>query len=558
MRVLLLWWSFIGLAGFANGQNPVLDLSFDAGESSNGYLTAAAIQEDGRIVVGGQFTTFQGLPRSGVVRLLPDGTLDQSFSAVPLASGDVVYALAVDALGRILIAGFFYDFDGTTGSHIARLLPDGTRDPSFVIGLGADYYVNDILLQADGRILLCGNFHTFNGIPRRGIARLLPNGSLDVDFVVGSGFSTLQDPGFPYVISMALDGAGGIIVGGMIDTYNGVTAGPLVRLGPTGIRDVSFAPEFGPWWAAIHNVCVVADGRIRVTGDFEMLYGLEQGGIAGLLATGERDSLFVQGVSIVEYGNMLIQDGDGMILVGDFTSYHNHTRMKVARMDLNGFVDQGYDCGWGVEGDLAGIWTLARQPDSRMIMVGNFQSFNGIERIDVLRLGIATDCVGTPGGLAMPGTPCDDGLLFTTNDTWTAECVCQGYDCLVVQGGVALPGTPCDDGTPWTYNDTWTITCECQGVGEVGVTVHAAEQAALVISPNPATDEGVAIWLGLPTGTSAHIGVLDPTGRELRFEKVVAPGASPIMLPTSGLSSGVHLIRVTSLFGRSVGRLIVN
>ena len=75
------------------------------------------------------------------------------------------------------------------------------------------------------------------------------------------------------------------------------------------------------------------------------------------------------------------------------------------------------------------------------------------------------DCNGVPGGSAVPGTPCDDGLATTGNDTWDANCVCIGQliDCLGVPGGSALPGTPCDDGLATTGNDTWDANCTCVG-----------------------------------------------------------------------------------------------
>ncbi|HEY0977221.1 MAG TPA: hypothetical protein VGE21_07100, partial [Flavobacteriales bacterium] len=75
------------------------------------------------------------------------------------------------------------------------------------------------------------------------------------------------------------------------------------------------------------------------------------------------------------------------------------------------------------------------------------------------------DCLGVEGGTALPGTPCDDGLATTGNDTWTAECECEGQliDCLEVPGGTALPGTACNDNNPATGNDQWSAGCVCVG-----------------------------------------------------------------------------------------------
>ncbi|MBX2980983.1 MAG: thrombospondin type 3 repeat-containing protein, partial [Flavobacteriales bacterium] len=76
------------------------------------------------------------------------------------------------------------------------------------------------------------------------------------------------------------------------------------------------------------------------------------------------------------------------------------------------------------------------------------------------------DCLGVPGGSALPGTACNDNNPNTGNDTWNNNCQCVGQliDCQGVPGGSALPGTPCSDGDPGTINDVWTSDCECVGM----------------------------------------------------------------------------------------------
>ena len=80
--------------------------------------------------------------------------------------------------------------------------------------------------------------------------------------------------------------------------------------------------------------------------------------------------------------------------------------------------------------------------------------------------GQVIDCLGVPGGSALPGTACDDNNAATGNDVYGANCVCAGQviDCLGVPGGSALPGTACNDGNPLTTNDTYAANCTCAGV----------------------------------------------------------------------------------------------
>src|SRR5690606_25598253 len=81
--------------------------------------------------------------------------------------------------------------------------------------------------------------------------------------------------------------------------------------------------------------------------------------------------------------------------------------------------------------------------------------------------GGTEDCLGSPGGSALPGTPCNDGNPNTTNDTWTSDCDCEGtvtvLDCEGTPNGTSTPGSPCNDGMAGTGNDTWTADCECIG-----------------------------------------------------------------------------------------------
>jgi uncharacterized delta-60 repeat protein len=138
-------------------------------------------QKDGRVVVGGEAT---------LTRLMPDGGTDTYFKPPALVSDLPQHAMAVRAIviqkdGRILIGGDFRTPNGTAG--IARLLPDGQLDMEFMRNVGrgfesagADHRgVSGIAVQADGRIVVAGSFETLNGQARRTLARLAPNGTPD-------------------------------------------------------------------------------------------------------------------------------------------------------------------------------------------------------------------------------------------------------------------------------------------------------------------------------------------------------------------------------------------
>lgn len=465
MRLLCSPFSLLILSLATQAQTPELDSLFDAGSSSDGLVLSVAVQDDGRIIVGGRFNTFQGDPYVGVVRLTPDGVLDPSFMPVPFVDNVDVNVIAIDTAGRILLGGDFLDFDGTSMNGIARLLTDGTRDTSFDPGTGTDNYVGEIILQPDGKILIGGEFNTVDGLSFGGIARLNSDGSVDTTFDPGTGFSASWDPDYTYVNCLGMDQQGRILVAGGFDTFDGAPINQLVRLTPEGVLDDGFAPELDD---EVWDVLILDDQRIRIAGYFTEVNGQFQSGIAGLLPDGASDPLFIQGAP-VEAVNDLTLDGEGILLVGFFESYLGQPHRNMARIDVDGGLDLGFNVEEGF-GEAPYLHAMRRQADGKVLVFGDFDSYNGTERIDVLRLlpsGEIVDCNGVSGGSDLPGTPCDDGDENTGDDTWNTVCECIGtpliFDCTGVLDGPDMPGEPCDDLNPSTTNDVWSTECECSG-----------------------------------------------------------------------------------------------
>lgn len=116
------------------------------------------------------------------------GKLDAAFD--PGAGPDAwVSAVAVQADGKVLIGGTFTTVAGTSRSHIARLKENGQLDPDFDPGVGADHEVRAVAIQPDGKAVIGGLFGGVEGQPRSRIARLTSDGSVNPGFVE---FSTQQ------------------------------------------------------------------------------------------------------------------------------------------------------------------------------------------------------------------------------------------------------------------------------------------------------------------------------------------------------------------------------
>ncbi len=247
-----------GIALLALPSHAALAQSADDGfnPNANNHVNALVVQADGRIVVGGEFTTMGGQPRSRIARLNPDGTLDTAFN--PAANG-VVRSLALQADGKILVGGEFSTMGGQPRSRIARLNADGSLDTTF--NPEANYSVNALAVQADGRILVGGDFTTLNGVTRNFIGRLNANGTLDTTFNPGAD-------GRVYTLALQADGK--IVVGGDFTTLGGQPRDRIGRLNANGTIDDDFNPGAGSWVGAL---AVQPDGKIVVGGGFLTLGG---------------------------------------------------------------------------------------------------------------------------------------------------------------------------------------------------------------------------------------------------------------------------------------------
>ena len=165
-----------------------LDRSFKPAVANDGCIVA--VQADGKIVMGGQFGILDGQPRLYTGRLNADGSLDLSFNpgyfamgAVPLYHRNDAYepyvsSLAVQADGKILVAGMFAQLAGQSHWNIGRLNADGTLDTTFDPGINETYpTVSSLVVQADGKILVAGQFKKLGGQSRTNIGRIYNTGA---------------------------------------------------------------------------------------------------------------------------------------------------------------------------------------------------------------------------------------------------------------------------------------------------------------------------------------------------------------------------------------------
>lgn len=272
-----------------------VDASFSAQPA--GAVHAVAVLPDGNILLAGDFSNMNGAPARTVARVTSAGRPDSTFSAG--RGGDLeARTLAVQRDGKILVAGSFTRFNGAPHPRLVRLNADGSVDPTF--NAKADKGPVQMIAQMDGNILVCGSFTRPNG-PRFGLTRLRPDGTTDRSFqppplsavaamlllpdgrlIVAANDDSLMrlntdgsvDSTFQKVktaearpFTMALDHRGRIILGGTFTGYGDWPTINLVRLNSDGTVDRSFRNSH-PLSRTPRAIVVTANDDLIVAGNF--------------------------------------------------------------------------------------------------------------------------------------------------------------------------------------------------------------------------------------------------------------------------------------------------
>ncbi|NVP17614.1 delta-60 repeat domain-containing protein [Candidatus Gracilibacteria bacterium] len=293
--------------------------------SINGQVRDVKVQSDGKVLIGGNFTTVGGVSRNRIARLNSDGTLDTSFNAN--VGNNSVLDIEIQSDGKILIGGNFTTVGGTTRNRIARLNSDGTLDTSF--NPNVNNIVYDIEIQSEGEIVIGGTFTTVGGKTRNRIARLNENGSLDTGFNPNSNSNI-------YVIEIQNDGK--ILVGGTFGSIGGQTRNRIARLNTNGTAD-SFNPNSnGSIWA----VLLQSDGKVILGGTFTSMGGQTRTRLARVNNDGTLDTSFNININSSIYTLKLQSDGK-IIIGGNFTIVGGSTRNSIARLNTNGTLDTSYN-----------------------------------------------------------------------------------------------------------------------------------------------------------------------------------------------------------------------
>lgn len=302
------------------------------------------------------------------------GSVDQAF-ATGTGADDQITAIVPLGTGKILVAGYFTEFNGTPIGGIARLNSDGTLDNTFVSGTGFDNAVNAMVVQPDGKIVVGGTFGSYNGTAKPGLVRLSANGAIDATFStpgVQGGINTL-----------ALQSDGKLLIGGTGVAIVGGFTSNLARLTSGGAIDASFDVDPGPNSIVLANK-QQTDGKVMVGGHFTAYHGASAGFSNRVSSAGATDPGFQVGSGASSIVRAIVLQPDGKILLaGSFTMFNGTMSTRIVRLNTDGTVDPGFATGSGANSI---VHTMALQPDGKILLGGLFNLFNGTARNRVARL----------------------------------------------------------------------------------------------------------------------------------------------------------------------------
>ncbi|HEV2390904.1 MAG TPA: Calx-beta domain-containing protein [Verrucomicrobiae bacterium] len=273
----------------ANGS---IDFGFDPGDGipvkdpiNPAFISSLTFTPADHIIIGGNFPSYNGVPRYNIAEVNPDGSLDSTFNP-GLGANGTVWAVAVQTNGQVVIGGEFTAVNDFPRLHIARLNTDGSVDPSFDPGTnGPDGTVNAIALAPDGSMYIGGDFSDVNGLFRRSIAQIDTNG------IVVPAFSPVTGVDGP-VFCLALQPDGKLLVGGSFANSEFRSRNNICRYNPDGTLDITFDPGSGAD-DSVYSITLQPDGRIFLGGVFNSINQTRRMCVARLFTTGEVDTGFM-------------------------------------------------------------------------------------------------------------------------------------------------------------------------------------------------------------------------------------------------------------------------
>lgn len=384
-KILLIIGLFITNLLATAQQNVIsIDPTFNTGSGFNGTVNTVVLQPDGKVLVGGSFTQYNGVTANKIVRLNSDGSIDSSFNIGGTGfNGTNVSAIALNnAGGRIYIGGNFTSYNGILANRIVCLNTNGGIVSSFNSGVGFNEEVKSMIW--DSGLYVGGKFTSYNGTAANRIIRLYGNGSVEPIFSNGTG------TGFDSDVNVILKNINGLYIGGKFSSYNGYSSRYLIRISASEgvvMTAMPYAFFYYPQ-RQINTAFIQSDGNVITGGfytrsDISPLYANSIDRFSALL---NLDNTFSTNL-IFDGGEIfsIKQLQDGKLLIGGafVIPFSGGNGNNIIRLNTDGSIDNSFSSGPGTNGY---IYSMDVQSDGKIIIGGTFTNINGTIANRIVRI----------------------------------------------------------------------------------------------------------------------------------------------------------------------------
>jgi uncharacterized delta-60 repeat protein len=359
-----------------------LNLLFNNGPGFGGGIItkvfAIARQSDGKYICVGDFTNYDGNACNNIVRLNSDGTFDNTFIS-GLGLNSLAFSVIIQNDGKIIVGGAFTTYNGNGSAYIVRINTDGSYDSTFNVGTGAQAGVNDLAIQTDGKIIAVGNFTSYDGNAANKIVRINNDGSYDATFNSSLGVAVFGG------LCVAIQTDGKIILGGGFQLYDGNLANRIVRINTNGTYDATFNTVSGLNNTA-NDLVIQQDGKVIVCGAFTTYNGNSSPYIVRINTDGSYDSTFNVGTGLDQAGDgICLQNNSKIIVVASpITSYNGNTISNIVRINTDGSFDNTFNQGSGFLGGATCI--NYNGLDNTILVGGELTAYDGTSKNNLVQI----------------------------------------------------------------------------------------------------------------------------------------------------------------------------
>lgn len=368
------------------------DKSLNISSGFNDVTNVVRIDSEGKLLIGGKFTSYRGTTTNRIVRLNSDGTIDTTFNT---GIGDVAFDDEVFDIHivpgnnyddyKILVGGRFNNYKGLMANKIIMLNYNGSVDETFDVGIGFENDVLKIKTHLD-KVLVVGRFNEYNGLQYNRIIKLNSNGSVDTSFVVGSGF---DDDVYDILVNNDK-----YLVAGKFTSYTINTSNKIIRLNSDGSVDTTFTSNFSSNTNEyINTIDIDSNGNIYAGGLFDYNQFLPVSNLVKLLDNGNQTSpiidpfytSFTHSSLQTEIKHVKVVNNK-LYVLGTYNLVGPIQRSGIERLNLNGLSDISFTISNRFD-NMASTHNLAITSDN-LYVVGSFSTYDNQQYKNLVKINL--------------------------------------------------------------------------------------------------------------------------------------------------------------------------